>query len=148
MSASRRGVPTLPVPLLRDAVGREVARLSLRGAAKAIAVSPNGLRNFLNGSAPRSATRAKLERWLATQDRPSRQPGVGQLVRLLSELSADLSPQQTEQLGRAITVLLADAYTARRLGGCRSCSGITKRAGARARAKSPRAALAGDAPRW
>ena len=115
MSASRRGVPTLPVELLRDAVGREVARLSLRGAAKAIAVSPNGLRNFLNGSAPRSATRAKLERWLASQDRPSRPPGVGQLVRLLSELSADLSPQQTEQLGRAITVLLADAYTARRL---------------------------------
>src|SRR5438046_1882882 len=86
-----------------------------RGAAKAISVSPNGLRNFLNGSAPRSATRAKLERWLASQERPSRPPGVGQLVRLLSELSADLSPQQTEQLGRAITALLADAYTARRL---------------------------------
>src|SRR5438046_7815848 len=115
MSASRRSVPTLPVPLLRDAVGREVARISLRGAAKAISVSPNGLRNFLNGSAPRSATRAKLERWLASQERPSRPPGVGQLVRLLSELSADLSPQQTEQLGRAITALLADASTARRL---------------------------------
>ncbi|PYP17694.1 MAG: hypothetical protein DMD52_04830 [Gemmatimonadetes bacterium] len=115
MSASRRSVPTLPIELLRDAVGREVARLSLRGAAKAISVSPNGLRNFLNGSAPRSATRTKLERWLATQDRPSRPPGVGQLVRLLSELSADLSPQQTEQLGRAITALLADAYQTRRL---------------------------------
>src|SRR5438045_5913574 len=76
MSASRRSVPTLPVPLLRDAVGREVARISLRGAAKAISVSPNGLRNFLNGSAPRSATRAKLERWLASQERPSRPPGV------------------------------------------------------------------------
>src|SRR5437763_16172435 len=97
MSASRRSVPTLPVPLLRDAVGREVARLSLRSAAKAISVSPNGLRNFLNGSAPRSATRAKLERWLASQERPSRPPGVGQLVRLLSELGADLSPQQTDR---------------------------------------------------
>ena len=115
MSPSRRGVPTLPVPLLRDAVGREVARLSLRSAAKAISVSPNGLRNFLNGSAPRSGTRAKLERWLASQERPSRPPGVGQLVRLLSELGADLSPQQTEQLGRAITALLADAYATRRL---------------------------------
>src|SRR5207249_12154378 len=99
MSASRRGVPTLPVELLRDAVGREVARLSLRGAAKAIAVSPNGLRNFLNGSAPRRATRAKLERWLATQDRPSRPPGVGQLVRLLSDPPADLSPRPPAQLG-------------------------------------------------
>src|SRR2546423_11854915 len=111
MSPSRRGVPTLPVPLLRDAVGREVARISLRGAAKAISVSPNGLRNFLNGSAPRSATRAKLERWLASQERPSRPPGVGQLVRLLSELSADLSPQPAAQLGRALTAPLADAYS-------------------------------------
>src|SRR5438270_10589425 len=115
MSASRRSVPTLPVPLLRDAVGREVARISLRGAAKAIAVSPNGLRNFLNGSAPRSATRAKLERWLATQDRPSRPPAGGQLVRLLRELSADLSPQQAEQPGRASTALLAVPHPARPL---------------------------------
>src|SRR3989454_9532883 len=114
MSAIRQSVPTLPVPLLRDAIGREVARMSLRGAAKAIAVSPNGLRNFLNGSAPRSATRTKLERWLARQERPSRPPGVGRLVRLLSELPAELSPQQTEQLGRAVTAPLAQADAARR----------------------------------
>ena len=115
MSASRRGVPTLPVELLRDAVGREVARLSLRGAAKAIAVSPNGLRNFLNGSAPRSATRAKLERWLAEQQHVSRPPNVGQLVRLLNELAGDLSTQQTAALAGDIAGLLANAYEARRL---------------------------------
>src|SRR5438874_11695711 len=115
MSASRRSVPTLPVPLLRDAIGREVARMSLRGAAKAIAVSPNGLRNFLNGSAPRSATRAKLERWLADPRRTSRPPNVGQLVRLLNELSRDLAPYQTGQLGRDVAGLLAEAYRTRRL---------------------------------
>src|SRR5437867_10649015 len=71
MSGGRRNVPTLPVPLLRDAVARETARLSLRQAAAQISLSPNGLRNFLNGSAPRSATRAKLERWLSSQDRKS-----------------------------------------------------------------------------
>src|SRR3989449_4473596 len=81
MSPGRRNVPTLPVPLLRDAVGRETARLSLRRAAAAISISPNGLRNFLNGSVPRSATRAKLERWLANQQHVSRPPNVGQLVR-------------------------------------------------------------------
>ena len=81
MSASSRGVPTLPVPLLRDAIGRETARLSLRRAAAEIAISPNGLRNFLNGSAPRSATRAKFERWLAGRERVTRPPNVGQLVR-------------------------------------------------------------------
>src|SRR6058998_326054 len=87
MSPGRRNVPALPVLLLRDAVGRETARMSLRRAAAAISISPNGLRNFLNGSVPRSATRAKLERWLADQQHVSRPPNVGQLVRLLNELA-------------------------------------------------------------
>ena len=115
MSGGRRNVPTLPVPLLRDAVARETARLSLRQAAAQISLSPNGLRNFLNGSAPRSATRAKLERWLSSQQRVTRPPNIGQLVRLLDELSGDLSPQQTMRLGREIAGLLAAAYEMRRL---------------------------------
>ncbi len=115
MSRGRRGVPTLPVPLLRDAVAREAARLSLRSAAREVSLSPNGLRNFLNGSAPRTSTRAKLERWLAVQGRVTRPPNVGQLIRLLDELSGDLSPQQTVQLGRDVAALLAEAYEARRL---------------------------------
>ncbi len=115
MRGGRRSVPTLPVPLLRDAVAREAARVSLRRAAGEISISPNGLRNFLNGSAPRSATRAKLERWLASQHRVTRPPDVGQLVRLLGELSGDLSPEQTMSLGREIAALLAAAYEARRL---------------------------------
>src|SRR2546423_15528047 len=98
MSASTRGVPTLPVPLLRDAVGRETARLSLRRAAAEVSISPNGLRNFLNGSAPRSATRVKLERWLAGRQRVSRPPNVGQLVSLLNELAGGLSPPPTAGL--------------------------------------------------
>jgi len=115
MSGGRRNIPTLPVPLLRDAVARETARLSLRQAAAQISLSPNGLRNFLNGSAPRSATRAKLERWLSSQQRVTRPPNIGQLVRLLDELSGDLSPQQTMRLGREIAGLLAAAYETRRL---------------------------------
>src|SRR2546427_13269464 len=98
MSASSRSVPALPVPLLRDAIGREAARLSLRRAAAEISISPNGLRNFLNGSAPRSGTRVKFERWLAGRQRVSRPPNAGQLVRLLNELAGDLPPQQTAAL--------------------------------------------------
>jgi len=115
MSASSRGVPTLPVPLLRDAIGRETARLSLRRAAAEIAISPNGLRNFLNGSVPRSATRAKFERWLAGRERVTRPPNVGQLVRLLNELAGDLSTQQTAALAGDVAALLAAAYETRRL---------------------------------
>src|SRR5947208_16306264 len=113
MSPGRRNVPTLPVPLLRDAGGRETARMSLRRAAAAISISPNGLRNFLNGSVPRSATRAKLERWLADQQHVSRPPNVGQLVRLLNELAGDLSTQQTAMLAGDIAGLPANAYHAR-----------------------------------
>src|SRR6266516_551557 len=82
MKLERRGVPTLPVSLLRDAIARETARLSLRRA---------------------------------TQRRVARPPNVGQLVRLVAELSGDLSPRQTVQLGRDIATLLAEAYEARRL---------------------------------
>ena len=114
MSASR-SVPALPVPLLRDAIGRETARLSLRRGAAEISISPNGLRNFLNGSVPRSATRAKLERWLAGRQRVTRPPNVGQLVRLLNELAGDLSTQQTAALAGDIAALLANAYETRRL---------------------------------
>src|SRR5437016_13057584 len=111
----RRGVPTIPVPVLRDAVALAITELSLRGDAKQMGISPNGLRNFINGSAPRSATRAKLERWLADRDRVTRPPNVGQLVRLLNELTGDLSPHQTTQLGRDIAALLSKAYESRSL---------------------------------
>src|SRR2546425_3528047 len=61
---------------------------------------PNGVRDFLQGAIPRSATRVKLERWLATRGKVTRPPNVGQFVRLLNELSVDLSPGQTLELGR------------------------------------------------
>jgi hypothetical protein len=103
------------VTLLRDAIAREVARQSLRHAARQIGISPTGLRNFLSGAAPRSATRVRLERWLAAQHRVSRPPNVGQFVRLLGELAGDLSPQQTLALGRDVAQLVAAAYEQRRL---------------------------------
>jgi hypothetical protein len=115
MKTGRRGVPTLPVPLLRDSVAREVARMSLRHASRQIALSPNGLRNFLNGSTPRSATRVKLEHWLAAQDRVSRPPNIGQLVRLLREVAGDLAPPQVLSLGRDLAAMIASRYEERRL---------------------------------
>src|SRR2546425_12351944 len=115
MSTSSRGVPTLPVPLLRDAISRETARISLRRAAAEISISPNGLRNFLNGSAPRSATRTKFGRWLAGRQHVTRPPNVGQLVRLLTQLAGDLSTQQTAALGADMAGRPATAYGGGRL---------------------------------
>jgi transcriptional regulator with XRE-family HTH domain len=108
-------VPTLPVPLLRDGLARESARFSLRRVAREVGMSPNGLRDFLHGATPRSATRLKLEGWLAAQGKVTRPPNVGQFIRLLNELSVDLSPVQTLELGRTLAELLVQSYEARRL---------------------------------
>jgi len=78
-------------------------------------MSPNGLRHFLEGAAPRSATRVKLECWLAAQGKVTRPPNLGQFIRLLAELSVDISPAQALELGRALAELLVQSYEARRL---------------------------------
>lgn len=112
---ARPSVPTLPISLLRDGTAREAARYSLRRVAREVGMSPNGLRDFLQGATPRSATRAKLERWLADQGTETRPPNVGQFVHLLNQLAVDLSPDQKTQFGRAIGQLLVESYETRRL---------------------------------
>ncbi len=112
-AAGRR--PTLPVPALRAAVAREAAGLTLRRAAREIGISPNGLRNFLNGAAPRHRTRAKLEGWLARRGARASTPDLGRLIRLLDELTVDLSPEQAAALAQRVARLLLAAYAERRL---------------------------------
>jgi len=101
--------------LLRDAVAREAARSSLRSVARELAMSPNGVRDFVQGAMPRGATRLKVERWLVSQGRIARPPNVGQFVRLLNELAGDLSPTQAVQMGRHLAALLVESYEERRL---------------------------------
>jgi transcriptional regulator with XRE-family HTH domain len=112
---ARSAAPTLSVALLRDGVAREAAGFSVRRLARETGLSPNGLRDFLRGSSPRSATRTRLESWLAAQGSITRPPNVGQFVRLVNELAVDFSPEQTVQLGGAIAALLVESYETRRL---------------------------------
>lgn len=117
--ASRRSrpprLPTLPATLLRDAIARQLATVSLRQAATEIGLSPNALRNFVAGAEPRATTRAKLERWLAGRKTADKQPQVGALVRLIGDLAVDLSPTQATTLGRETARLLLGAYQERHL---------------------------------
>jgi len=114
-SVTQPSLPALPVPLLRDVIARETARHSLRRIAREVAMSPNGLRDFLHGATPRDLTRAKLELWLAGRGRVTHLPNIGQFVRLLNELSSDLSARQTMQMGRQVAGLLVESYEARGL---------------------------------
>lgn len=105
--------PTLPATLLRDAVARQLASISLRQAASQIGLSPNALRNFLAGAEPRATTRAKLERWLAARKTHEQRPRVADLVELIGDLAAELSPAQAAALGRETARFLVGAYQER-----------------------------------
>jgi hypothetical protein len=112
---ARTGGAGLPVPLLRTAVERELAAISLREAARQIGLSPNALRNFVRGAEPRATTRHRLERWLA--DRPGAAPGpsLSNFVQLLENITPDLPAREAAALGREMSELLLDAYRRRQI---------------------------------
>ena len=131
MTGPRGSLPTLPVEVLRDAVAREVVRTSLRRAAREMALSPNGLRNFINGAAARPATCLKLERWIAGRETRQRAPSLGQFVKLVNGLSGDLTVRQAKALGHEVAALLVAAYEARHLTAPRWASELAEHASAR-----------------
>ncbi|HUF75772.1 MAG TPA: hypothetical protein VMM35_05805 [Longimicrobiales bacterium] len=90
------------VERLREAVDREVEQTSLRATARRVGMSPSGLRKFLEGAEPYSATRRKLERWY-----------VHEVVR---GYAGSLNAAAAEA---ALEVLLQDMAAARRADGRR-----------------------------
>jgi hypothetical protein len=109
------GVVGVPVTVLRAAVERQLSAASLRAVPLEIGMSPNALRNFVRGAAPRRTTRVRLERWLAARPASERGPSVSEFVRLVAEVTPDLSEGEAEILGRRVSELLLDAYQRRRL---------------------------------
>jgi hypothetical protein len=96
-------------------VERALADISLRRAAREIGLSPNALKNFLNGAVPRRTTRARLERWLQTGPAGAQGPGVRQFVRLIGQVSPDLPSREAATLGREMSRLILDAYQRQRI---------------------------------
>lgn len=108
-------VPTVPTALLRARLEHELGTISLRQAAREIGLSPNAVKNFLAGAEPRRTTRVKIERWLASRPQRRRAEGVGPFVRLLREITADLSERDTRHLGRELSQLLLETYLRNRV---------------------------------
>ncbi|HUL49654.1 MAG TPA: hypothetical protein VLT79_06570 [Gemmatimonadales bacterium] len=136
-NTSRWVPPTLPVELLRGAIARAVVQTSLRQAAREISISPNGLRNFINGAAARPATCLKLERWIARRDPKRRTPSEGRFIKLLNEVAADLTPRQAGTLAKDVAALIAEAYEIRHLSAPRWLTDMARLAESRrARIKS------------
>jgi hypothetical protein len=101
--------------MLRVAVERELAVVSLRRAAVEIGLSPNALRNFVRGAEPRATTRLRLERWVAGRPAAAPGPSLSAFVRLLEEVTPDLPPRDASALGRDVSQLLVELYRRRHL---------------------------------
>src|ERR1700756_4103522 len=60
--------PRAPVDAIRQAARLAVESTSLRAVARSVGVSPMGLKNFLDGRKPYSATSRKLNAWYVTHE--------------------------------------------------------------------------------
>lgn len=99
---------------LREAVDRGVAQSSLRATAREVGMSPTGLRKFLEGAEPYSATRRKLERWYV---REMAQGYVGSLTPSAAEsaveiLLHDVTPGHRSEGRRRLIDALREVYGA------------------------------------
>ncbi len=61
------GEPRIPVRVLRQAAREAMERTSSRAVARDVDMSPLGLREFIAGAEPRSATIRKLTAWYIRQ---------------------------------------------------------------------------------
>lgn len=115
MSSRTTGVPSLPIPVLRAAVERELDEHSLRWVARQVRMSPNAIRNFLRGATPRRATRVRLERWLASRPTPGRGPSLQGFIRLMGEVTTGLPQKEAAAIGGEVSRMLLGAYQRQQL---------------------------------
>ena len=85
------GERRVSVGTLKRAVAGGVSATSLRQVARDVGMSPTGLRKFLSGASPYSATRSKIERWYV---RRGRAPDVHSALAALEVLVLDLPPAE------------------------------------------------------
>ena len=81
---------------------------SLREVARRVGMSPSGLRKFLDGAEPYSATRTRLEGWYIREQGGDVSPEAA--VRALQVLVADLPPAEQSETIEALLRVLAKAY--------------------------------------
>lgn len=113
MGAPGRGIPSDDV--LRSALQRawEQDDASLYTLERDIGRSPAGLLKFLNGAAPRPATRKKLLDWYITQPAVEDEPELVIAELLISRMLPGLPEDDRTRLLRALATRAGDAYRRR-----------------------------------
>jgi len=102
------GEGRVSVDTLRRAVAGSVSATSLRQVAREVGMSPTGLRKFLSGASPYSATRRKLEHWYV---RHGRGPDVHSALSALEVLVQDLPPADRIQAMEGILDVLVQSVS-------------------------------------
>ena len=98
----------MSVDTLRRAVAGSVSATSLRQVARDVGMSPTGLRKFLLGTTPYSATRKKLERWYV---RRGGAPNIHSALSALEILVQDLPPSERLRAMEGILTVLGHSMS-------------------------------------
>jgi hypothetical protein len=114
MGAPGRGIPSDEV--LRTAVERawEQDDVSLKDLQAVIGLTPAGLLKFLNGSAPRPATRKRLLAWYLTQPPVESEPVLSMAEQLIRRTLPGLNDDERAPLMRGFAALARDVYRRKR----------------------------------
>lgn len=96
---------------LRTLLSSGVAETSLRTAARAIGMSPTGLKKFLTGSRPYTPTERRLRNWyLRFAAEKSEEVGMGEAQAALTLLMSGLSPDLRRETASCVLGCIARAY--------------------------------------
>jgi len=102
----------IPVAAIREAARLAVEAGSLRAVARAVGLSPMGLRNFIHGREPYSATRRKLNAWFLEhgQKRPEHAEATARaaLAALLEGIAEPERDAAARELLRAVAGIYAE----------------------------------------
>lgn len=93
---------------IRDAVAESVSSTSLRQVAREVGMAPSGLRKFLDGSRPYTATRRKLHRWYVREGHTDTTPFAARSA--LDVVVADLPPRHRADALRGMLESLRERY--------------------------------------
>lgn len=100
--------PRAPVDAIRQAARLAVESTSLRAVARSVGMSPMGLKNFLDGRQPYSATSRKLNAWYVTHEAERRSFSISAARGALTVL-LDGVPQG--ERAKAASVVLDDLWS-------------------------------------
>lgn len=109
------GEPRIPVRVLRQAAREAMERTSSRAVARDVEMSPLGLREFIAGAEPRSATIRKLTAWYIRQrEHASDSPVDAQTAEAAIAFLLEHIPAQHRDGVRAALIGLIDSEGKRR----------------------------------